>query len=131
MKRLSICFVALAFVGIAAAGCSKDEVATPSVPNVGNIEADATKCAEFASTWAQLFVPAATGGTDSAKVKAEIDKLKGEVPDSIKDDLTTIGEGVADSSDPTALAEFMSSSEFTTANENVTNYLTVECSKVG
>jgi hypothetical protein len=132
MKRLSVCFVALAFTGLAAVGCSKgNEVATPSVPNVpnvDNIQADAAKCTELAASWATVVVP----GADGAKVKQQIDDLKAQVPDSVKDDLTVIGDGVTGaSSDPMKLAEFYSSPEFTAANENVTKYLTVECSTVG
>lgn len=135
MKRLPVLlFAALAFVGIAAVGCSKDEVATPSVPNVpdvGNIQADAAKCTELATTWAAVFTPAATGSPDSEKVKSQIEDLKSQVPDSVKDDLTTIGDGVGNAKDAMALAEFLSTPEFTTANDNVTKYLTVECAKVG
>lgn len=128
MKRLSVCFVALAFTGLVAVGCSKaDEVTTPNIPNVDNIEADATKCAELATTWGTLFIP----GADEAKTKQQIEDMKAQVPDSVKDDLTVIGDGVTGASDPVALAEFLSTPEFTAANDNVTKYLTVECSKVG
>ena len=131
MKRLSVCFVALAFAGLAAVGCSKGaEVATPNVPNVpdvGNIEADATKCAELATAWGTLFIP----GADGAKVKTQVEDMKAQVPDSVKDDLTVIGDGVAGADTPVALAEFLSTPEFTAANDNVTKYLTVECSTVG
>ena len=66
------------------------------------------------------------------RAKQQIDDLKAQVPDSVKDDLTVIGDGVTGaSSDPMKLAEFYSSPEFTAANENVTKYLTVECSTVG
>jgi hypothetical protein len=131
MKRLSVCFVALAFAGLSAVGCSKTaEVATPSVPNVPNVdnlEADAAKCTELAASWATVVVP----GADGAKVKQQIEDMKAQVPDSVKDDLTVIGDGVSGASDPMALAEFYSSPEFTAANDNVTKYLTVECTKVG
>lgn len=131
MKRLSVCFVALAFAGLAAVGCSKDaEVATPSVPNVpnvDNIEADAAKCTELASTWATLFIP----GADSSKVKQQVEDMKAQVPDSVKDDLTVIGDGISGASDPVAMAEFLATPEFTAANDNVTKYLTVECSTIG
>lgn len=131
MKRLSVCFVALAFAGLAAVGCSKGaDVASnvPNVPNVDNIQADAAKCTELAATWGTLFIP----GADGAKAKQQVEDMKAQVPDSVKDDLTVIGDGVAGASnDPMKLAEFLSTPEFTAANDNVTKYLTVECSTVG
>lgn len=133
MKRLSFLLVALVFAGGFAAGCSKTaEVATPNVPNVNvdDITNDAAKCTELAGTYATLFTTVAVDG-DTAKVNSEIDKLKGQVPDSVKDDLDALGEGFSKAEGQMGVAEFMSSTEFTTANETVTKYLTVECSKVG
>jgi hypothetical protein len=125
------------FAGGAAAGCSKTpEAATPNVNvpdvnvNVDDITNDATKCAELGASYATLFTSVAIDG-DTAKVNAEIDKLKGQVPDSVKDDLTALGEGFADAEGQMGVAEFMASPEFTTANETVTKYLTIECSQVG
>ena len=137
MKRLSVCFVALAFAGLAAVGCSKGaDVATPSVPNVpnvDNIEADATKCADLLTTYSSMFTPLATGGTDADKEKIQtaITDMKGKVPESVQANLTTISEGLEGAGDTTAIMTYMSSDEFTTANDAVTKYLTTECSKVG
>lgn len=134
MKRLSLLLVALVFAGGIAAGCSSTpEIATPAVPNVPNVDEitnDATKCTELATTYATLFTTVAVDG-DTAKVTAEIDKIKGQVPDSVKANLTTIGEGLANADGQLAVAQYLSSSEFTTANDAVTTYLTVECAKVG
>lgn len=134
MKRLSLLLVALVFAGGIAAGCSSTpEVATPAVPNVPNVDEitnDATKCTDLATTYATLFTSVAVDG-DTAKVTAEIDKIKSQVPDSVKANLTTLGEGLAKAEGQLAVAQYLSSSEFTTANDAVTNYLTVECAKVG
>ena len=133
MKRLSLLLAALALTGGVAAGCSKTaEVATPNVPNVNvdEITNDAAKCTELAASYATLFTTVAVDG-DTAKVHTEIDKLKSQVPDSVKDDLDALGEGFSKAEGQMGVAEFMSSSEFTTANDTVTKYLTVECSTVG
>ncbi len=134
MKRLSLLLVALVFAGGVAAGCSSTpEVATPAVPNVGNVDEitnDAAKCTELATTYATLFTTVAVDG-DTAKVTTEIDKIKGQVPDSVKANLTTLGEGLAKAEGQVAVAQYLSSSEFTQANEAITTYLTAECSKVG
>jgi hypothetical protein len=136
MKRIAVLFVALAFAGGLAAGCSKDEPAAapsvPGVPDVGNIQADAAKCTELATTWASVFTPLATGSdADKEKAQKQIEDLKGQVPDSVKGDLDKISTGLGDAKDMTALATYLGSAEFTTANTNVTNYLTVECTKIG
>jgi hypothetical protein len=134
MKRLPLLFVALVLAGGFAAGCSKTaDVATPNVPNVDNIQADAAKCTEMATSYASMFTPLATGGTDADKEKIQkaIDDMKAQVPDSVDANLTTIADGIKNAKDMTGVATFLSSSEFTTANTSVTKYLTTECAKVG
>jgi hypothetical protein len=134
MKRLTVCFVALAFAGLAAVGCSKGaDVATPSVPNVDNIEADASKCADLLTTYSSMFTPLATGGTDADKEKIQkaITDMKAKVPESVQANLTTLSDGLEGAGDTTAIMTYMSSDEFTKANDAVTKYLTTECSKVG
>lgn len=134
MKRLPLLFVALALAAGLTAGCSKAaDVATPNVPNVENIQADAAKCTELLTTYSSMFTPLATGGTeaDREKIQKAIEDMKGQVPDSVKANLATISEGLDGATDMTAIATYLSSSEFTAANDSVTKYLTVECSKVG
>lgn len=134
MKRLSLVLVALVFTTGIAAGCSSTpEVATPNIPDVPNVDQitnDAAKCTELATTYATLFSTVAVDG-DTTKVAAEIDKIKGQVPDSIQTHLTSLGEGLAAADGQLGVAEYLSSSEFTTANDAVTTYLTVECAQVG
>ncbi len=138
MKRLAFLVAGLALLGGIAAGCSKTaDVATPNIAtggvNTDKITADATKCADMAAKYTQLFTPLATGGsaTDLDNVQKQIDDMKSQVPGNIQTDLTTIGNGIKEAKTPTAVMTFMSTPDFTKANTEVTTYLTTQCSKVG
>jgi len=133
MKRLPYFVAALALAGGLAVGCSKGT----DVPNAANIDTnkitnDAAKCTDMATSYTALFTPLATGGTDAdkAKVASAISDMKTKVPAKVQSDLDTIGNGIKNAKSATDVATFMSSKDFTTANTNVTTYLTTECSKV-
>ena len=137
MKRLTLLVLGLALVGGMTVGCSK----TADIPtatggangNVDKITADATKCADMAGTYATMFTPLATGGTDAdrAKIESSLNDMKAKVPTNIQKDLDTINGGIKEAKTPTAVMTFLSSKDYTTANDEVTKYLTTECSKVG
>jgi hypothetical protein len=134
MKRLPYFVAAVALAGGLAVGCSKGT----DVPSAANIDTnkitnDAAKCTEMATSYAALFTPLATGGTDAdkEKVATAVNDMKAKVPAKVQTDLDTIGNGIKNAKTPTDVAKFMSSTEYTTANTNVTKYLTTECAKIG
>ncbi len=134
MKRVPYFVAALAVAGVLAVGCSKTDVPTAAGVDANKITADATKCTDMATQYAGIFTPLATGGgtdTDKAAVQKAIDGMKANVPDKVKADLDTLGNGIKNAKSPTEVATFLSSPEYTKANTNVTNYLTKECAKVG
>jgi hypothetical protein len=138
MKRLTLLVVGLALLGGVAAGCSKTEEATPTVPGVNvdanKIEGDATKCAELATTWSGMFTPLASPtftDADKDKVSKAADEFKGKVPDSVKKDVDVIVKGIKDSKTQTDVAKFLGTKEYTDSFQKVTTYVTTDCAKVG
>lgn len=108
-------------------------VTMPGGGDVNKTMADAQKCLDMSTAYAGLFTPIMGGGSDSDKaaVEKKLQEMKAQVPDKIKTDLTTIEDGIKNANGLIELGNFFSSSTYTTANTNVTNYLTNECNKVG
>jgi uncharacterized protein len=131
-KLMGLGMAALAAVAITA-GCSK-----ASTPNDQAKAADAQlgggNCVQLATTWAQLFTPLQAGGVSDdarANIKKQISDMKSSVPANVGADLDKISTGVDSAKTQTDVATFLSSSDFTKANQEVTTYLTTQCSQVG
>lgn len=135
MKRVLFFAAGVVLVGGLAAGCSKSvDVPNATGIDANKITADATKCADMATQYAGIWTPLATGGgaaTDKEAVQKAIDGMKANVPDKIKTDLDTLGNGIKNAKTPEEVSKFLSSPEYTKADKNVTTYLTTECSKIG
>jgi hypothetical protein len=127
-KLMGLGMAALAAVALTV-GCSK-----ASTPNDQAAAADAQlgggNCVQMATTWAQLFTPLSTGGvSDDAKanIKKQIADIKTKVPANIGSDLDKLSSGVDNAKSPTDIATFVSSADFTKANQDVATYLTTQC----
>jgi hypothetical protein len=127
-KLIGLGMAALAAIALTA-GCSK-----ASTPNDQAAAADAQlglgNCTQLATTWAQLFTPLQAGGaSDDAKanIKKQISDMKAKVPANIGADLDKISTGVDNAKSPTDVATFVSSADFSKANQDVATYLTTQC----
>jgi hypothetical protein len=108
----------------------------PSIPDIPNIPgggANLQKCLDLANAYSQIFLPLSSSANpsdaDIAKATAAIDQIKSQVPANIQADLDTLANGIKNAKGLTGLGEFFSTGEFTKANDEVTEYLTSECSK--
>jgi hypothetical protein len=105
-----------------------------NVPGGGDINktmADAQKCADLGAAYAGLYASLMGSSADKSAVTAKLAEIKGQVPDKIKADLTTIENGVKKANGPVELSTFLASAEYTKANDTITAYLTKECNKIG
>ncbi len=106
----------------------------PGANDVNKTLADGQKCMDLSLAYAGIYGPLISGSANDAQ-KAEIAQklaeMKRQVPDGIRKDLDTIEAGIKNSNGMMELGEFMSSSEYTRANESVQNYLDKECANVG
>lgn len=120
-------------------GDSSSSITIPgnvSVPggDINKTLGDAQKCIDMATAYTGLFTPLMGGqvsNADKAKIQSALDDMKANVPSSIADDIETIESGLKGANSVTEVADFLSSDQFTKANDAITNYLTVECNKVG
>jgi ABC-type glycerol-3-phosphate transport system substrate-binding protein len=133
MKKLMGLGMAVLVAGALTAGCSSS-----STPNDQAKAADAKlgggNCVQLATTWAQLFTPLQAGGvsdSDKANIKKQISDMKSQVPANIGTDLDKISTGIDGAKSTTDVATFVSSKDFTTANQDVSTYLTTQCATLG
>jgi hypothetical protein len=140
MKKLMGAGLALLAAGTIAAGCSS--ASTPSnQASAANQQAKAAdaqlgggNCVQLATTWGQLFTPLQSGGaSDDAKanIKQQLGDIKNQVPANIGADLDKISTGIDNAKSSTDLLTFVSSSDFTKANQDVATYLTSQCATAG
>ena len=133
MKKLMALGMAVLAAGALTIGCSK-----ASTPNDQAKAADAQlgggNCVQLLTTWGQLFTPLQAGGVsdaDKANIKKQIADIKGQVPANIGAGLDKISTGIENAKSKEDVAKFLTSTDFTKANTDVTTYLSTECSKVG
>lgn len=129
MKRLALFCAGSALVLGSLAGCS----GASNAVNANKISNDAQKCATLATGYAGLYASLAKDQSAAGIQKAEqtLQDIKGSVPDNIKTDLDTIENGIKSAQGGTGLMDFLNSDAYKTADKEITNYLTTQCSKIG
>jgi hypothetical protein len=117
---------------------AKPSTSIPDIPSIpGGIPsipggADLQKCIDLATAYSGLFLPLSSGSAsdaDIAKATQSLEDIKGKVPQNIQADLDVIENGIKNAGGLAGLGQFMSSSDFTKANDEITNYLSTTCTQ--
>lgn len=101
-----------------------------SIPDMGQLQ----KCAELATAYGAAHAALALGAASQDQfnqAQAELEKVKANVPENIRDDFEIIEQGLKDNAgNMTAIANFLNSDEYKNADKEITDYLEKECSKL-
>jgi len=106
----------------------------PDITDLPGVPKNFQKCLDASTAYIALFAPFISGNYNEEALKdavATLERIKGDVPQNVSDALQTLQDGIKNIKSQSDMINFFASDEYTKANETVTNYLTVECQKVG